>query len=307
MLKYLLKIKDNSMLKQNYVASLVEPYIDTTGKPRLIEPPSTELKAIQSRIKVMLGNISVPDYVFSGIKGRSYADNSKLHAGIRFLFKIDLTAFFPSIKRETIFRFFNIDLECSTDIAEVLTNFLTIDILKSKAENIDAILRFLESKHVKVKNHLISGSPASQILSYLGNHMMFDELHTLSIKNNIVMTVYVDDITFSGIGYISHRFKEKVNHIIRKYGYKISKAKVKSYSKLYPKLVTGVIIDSTGKLVLRNSLRRKIIIEFEKLRQNPTNSVSRNRLRGLITAARQVNTEIYPSIHKYAFEKPYQY
>ena len=51
-LKYILSIKDNALLKQDYVALLVEPYIDLTGKPRLIEPPSSELKIIQKRIRV---------------------------------------------------------------------------------------------------------------------------------------------------------------------------------------------------------------------------------------------------------------
>ncbi|MFA6730885.1 MAG: hypothetical protein WCR95_07805 [Eubacteriales bacterium] len=104
MLKYLLGIKNNALLKQDYVASLIEPYIDAAGKPRLIEPPHAELKVVQKRIKNMLGKIEVSNNIFSGIKGRSYADNAVLHTGdyLRHLFKIDLTAFFPSIKRETI-------------------------------------------------------------------------------------------------------------------------------------------------------------------------------------------------------------
>ena len=57
-------------MKQDYVASLVSPYIGKTGKPRLIEPPHKELKVIQKRIKNMLGLIVVSDNVFSGIKGR---------------------------------------------------------------------------------------------------------------------------------------------------------------------------------------------------------------------------------------------
>ena len=122
-LQHSLGIKDNRLLKQDYVASLVEPYIDTNGKPRLIEPPKPELKNVQRRIKNMLGRIVVPDNVFSGIKGRSYADNAFFHTGehLRYLFKIDLTAFFPSISRETVYRFFHDDLLCAPDIADILS------------------------------------------------------------------------------------------------------------------------------------------------------------------------------------------
>jgi Reverse transcriptase (RNA-dependent DNA polymerase). len=309
MLKHLLGVRDSALFKQDYIAQFVEPYIDTTGKPRLIEPPRTELKIIQKKIKTMLGKIEVPDNIFSGIKGRSYADNAVFHAGehLRYLFKIDLTAFFPSIKRETVYRFFHEDLLCSSDVAQILTNFTTIEISKSKVRDIDAIHQFLENKNVKSYNHLISGAPTSQILSYLANHMMFDEMQAISNENAIIMTVYVDDVTFSSDFYISKRFKEKMYGIIKKYGYQVSKKKVKSYSKVYPKLVTGVIIDAEGHLTIKNSLRKKIIIEHEYLREHPDDNISRQRLRGLLSAARQINKKVYPTIHRFAFDKSHRF
>ena len=92
LLKRLLRINNNQMMRQTHIASLVSPYIDKSGKPRLIEPPHEELKIIQKRIKNCLGRITVPDNVFSGIKGRSYADNARFHVGNnrRNLYKIDL-------------------------------------------------------------------------------------------------------------------------------------------------------------------------------------------------------------------------
>lgn len=305
MLKYLLGIKNDALLNQDYVASLIEPYIDKTGKPRLIEPPHPELKIIQKKIKNMLGKIEVPNNIFSGIKGRSYANNAALHSGgyLRHLFKIDLVAFFPSTKRETIYRFFNEDLLCAPDIAQILTNFTTVDLLKSKVKNIEEVYQFLESKNVKSYNHLISGAPTSQILSYLANHKMFDEMQAISDENNVTMTVYVDDVIFSSNFYISHKFKVKIHKFIKKYGYRVSTKKVKSYSKLYPKLVTGVIINSSGRLTIKNSLRKKIVDEYKYLKEYPDDMDSRKRLRGLVTAARQVNKAAYPNIYKFAFSK----
>lgn len=305
MLKYLLGIKNDQLLKQDYVASLIEPYIDANGKPRLIEPPQAELKCVQKRIKNMLGHIIVPDNIFSGIKGRSYADNAFYHtsANLRHLFKIDLTAFFPSTKRENVYRFFREDLLCSPDIAQILTNFTTVDLSKAKVSDREAVIQFLQKKGIDYYNHLISGAPTSQILSYLANHNMFDNLQTLADERGITMTVYVDDVTFSSENYISAEFKKKVVSVIQKYNYQVSKHKVKSYSKLYPKLVTGVIIDAAGRPTLKNSLRKKIIEEYHYLLKHPDDAKSRQRLRGLITAARQVDKFAYPSIHRFAFEK----
>lgn len=254
LLKYLLGIKSNDLFKQAYVAAEISPYIDRSRKPRIIEPPQYELKVIQKRLKNLLGKIDIPDNIFSGIKGRSYTGNAVLHTGKsrRNLFKVDLTAFFPSISRETVYRFFKNDLLCSSDIANILTNFTTVDIDKSFLKDKDDVYDFFECKHVSCKNHLISGAPTSQILSYLVNHNMFDEMQRLSDQSGIVMTVYVDDVTFSSENHISHKFKTKIYNIIKKYNYQISAHKVKTYTRSYPKLVTGVVIDSNGKLKVKN-------------------------------------------------------
>ena len=262
LLKRLLHINNKQMMKQPHIASLVSPYIDKSGKPRLIEPPHDELKIIQKQIKNCLGRIAVPDNVFSGIKGRSYADNARLHVGNnrRNLYKIDLTAFFPSITRDTVYRFFTKDLLCSPDVAQLLTDLTTIDLEKSSAKNIDEIYEFLKGKNVSSYNHLISGAPTSQILSYLVNHRMFDEMQKFADDNGITMTVYVDDVTFSSENRISKDFRDKIVAIIRKYNYQISRNKVKRYTKLYPKLITGVIIDAKGKTVLKIPCARKLLL-----------------------------------------------
>lgn len=303
LLKILLRINNNQMMKQPYIVSLVSPYIDKSGKPRLIEPPHEELKIIQKRIKNYLGRIIVPDNVFSGAKGKSYADNARFHVGNgrRNLYKIDLTAFFPSISRDTVYRFFVEDLLCSPDVARLLTDLTTIDLEKSNAKNIDEIYEFLKGKDVSNYNHLISGAPTSQILSYLVNHQMFDEMQKLADGNGITMTIYVDDVTFSSKNRISKDFRNKIIKIILKYNYQISRKKVKRYTKLYPKLVTGVIIDATGKPVLKNSMRQKIILAYNDLKTNPENEDLRMRLRGLLIAARQVNKDAFPTIYKFAF------
>lgn len=188
-------------------------------------------------------------------------------------------------------------------MAEALTNLTTIDIEKSQANCLDEVYRFLDAKGVTCKNHLISGAPTSQIMSYLVNHRMFDEMQKVADANDAIMTVYVDDVTFSTENRISRDFREKILAIVRKYGYRISKSKVKKYTKLYPKLVTGVVIDSEGHPVIKNSMREKIITEHAYLREHPEDAESRQRLRGLLTAARQVNKHAFPTVYRFAYDK----
>lgn len=305
MLKHILQINDNRLLKQEYVASLITPYLDKTGKPRLIESPNFKLKAIQNRIRELLGRIKVPDNVFSGIKGRSYVDNVILHTeeNLKNIYKIDLTAFFPSVRRETVYRFFYEELLCSADVAAILTNLTTIDIERKCSQWDVEIEEFLRMKGVTCKNHLITGAPTSPIMSYLVNYRMFDEMQKVANDNGAVMTVYIDDVTFSAANHISRWFKNRILSIVRKYGYIVSRSKVKTYTKDYPKVITGVVIDSRGNMVVKNSMRKRILDEYKYLRTHSDDEESRFRLKGLLSAARQIEKNIFPSIYRFVYKE----
>ena len=132
---------------------------------------------------------------------------------------------------------------------------------------------------------------------------MFDEMQNQADKSSIIMTVYVDDVTFSCDQRISREFKRRILKIVEEYGFQTANSKVRTYTKNYPKLVTGVIIDPNGHLTVKNSLRKSIIDEHDKLRNNPDNFQSRQRLRGLVTAARQVDRNAFPAVHRYAFDR----
>lgn len=112
---------------------------------------------------------------------------------------------------------------CSPDVAEILTNLTTVDLKKLNQSSLLEVYDFLANKGVKCYNHLISGAPTSQILSYLVNHKMFDELQSLSDKNNVTMTIYVDDVVFSSEHKISSEFRQSVLSLIKKYNYQVSR------------------------------------------------------------------------------------
>ena len=291
---------------QVWVSERIYPVIDRSkAKPRLLEKPRKELKQIQKKIKNYLSSIEVPDYVFSGIKGkeRSYKYNAKKHINGNFLFKIDLTAFFPSVSRDSVYKFFLKDLKNAPDIAAVLTNLTTIDLDSDNYQNIVDINEFLEGKGINVRKHLGSGFPTSPILSYLVNHDMFSELKELAEQYNYIMTVYVDDVVFSGTKRFSKLFKRKVFEIVTNHHYKISRNKTKCYKPLHYKLVTGVIITPNNRIAAKNALQQKVISELRSLKMDPTNKHSRQRLMGLINSARYIDEGIFPAARKFAYRK----
>lgn len=135
---------------------------------------------------------------------------------------------------------------------------------------------------------------------------MFDEMQEIADKNNINMTIYVDDVTFSSENNISSAFRNRIKRIVKKYHFQISNKKVKHYTRNYPKLVTGVVISSKGNAIVKNSLRKKIIDEFNYLKIHEEDNNSRCRLRGLLTAARQVDPTIFPNIYSFAYKPFYK-
>ena len=61
------------------------------------------------------------------------------------------------------------------------------------------------------------------------------------------------------------------------------------------------MVNKAGKPVVKNALRKRIVDEYKQLLSAPTDPESLQRLRGLLTAARQVEPGVFPTIHKFAF------
>jgi len=165
-----------------------------------------------------------------------------------------------------------------------------------KIKDLESVEKFIQTKGIKTSNHLISGSPSSQILSYLVNHNMFDEIQCFCDCNGITMSVYVDDVTFSSRNRISHNQKEIIYNIISKYIYKLSRSKIKYYTSRCPKSVTGAIITPEGELRIPNHLSLKVVNELSYYKRNLNDTDSLKRLRGLVIASRQCEPKKFEGI-----------
>lgn len=210
----------------------------SSGKPRNIEHPTGRLEVVHTRIASLLCRIEQPYYVHSGIKGRSYLSNARMHVGSHPVLVTDLKSFFQNTKKQSAFYFFYNVLECSPDVAEILSNLCTCD------------------------NHIPTGSRISMPLAFWSNALMFKKLAALSELNNITMTVFVDDLTFSGHK-VTRQFKQRVRKIISEHSHAMHSLKTRLYLATDTKIITGVAVTSEG-INVANRHHRSIYEDMEQ-------------------------------------------
>lgn len=284
----LLRVKNYKDIKE--VCNLYTPYIADKGKKRLIEPVSSiYLQKIQKRIQILLKDIYFDENIFSGISGRSYIDNGKLHLGCKYVLALDISKFFPNTNREKVYNFFKYDMGNSSDVAKILTDLCTINLKKIKYIK-EEVFEYIEESKIRFYNHISTGSSISCILSYLVNYKMFDKIIELGKEYNCMVSIYVDDIVVSSKDKINQQFINKVISIIKSNGYKIQKSKLKIYDEKEFKRVTGNILSKDGtRLIIPNKIRYRL----RKLKKNREMSmeVKNAKIKGYNQVIKQIKSE----------------
>ena len=186
-------------------------------KTRQVEVPKPILERIHRRLFILLERIGKPDYLQSGVKGRSYITNAQLHVGSVPLAKLDVKKFYPSVDSARVYRFFNETLRSSPDVSGLLTKLTTYD------------------------GHVPTGSCMSQLLAFFAAKPMFDELDRLAAKHRLRFSCYVDDMTFSGVR-ATPTLLWAAKQIVSAHGF--SYHKDHCYTADQRKLVTGVMVNS---------------------------------------------------------------
>lgn len=192
-------------------------------KLRQVEVPKVVLERIHRRLFNLLERIEKPDYLHSGVRGRSYISNAKVHIGSVPLVKLDVKKFYPSVDGARVYRFFEEMLRCSPDVAALLTRICTFE------------------------NHVPTGSCVSQLLAFYAAKPMFDELHTLAVDAGLRDSVYVDDLTWSGHG-ATPAFLWAAKQVVHRWGFAYHKDRC--FAAGDRKLVTGVMLDGDRIAVL---------------------------------------------------------
>ena len=218
-------------------------YKSGTTEKREITAPNNDLKRVQKRILVLLQRVTRPSWLLSGEKGKSYIDNGKAHIDSRFALMVDIRKFYENCGRESVYRFFREKLKVAPDIAEVLTDITTHDMI------------------------IPTGCPTSQILAYYAYCDMFEEIAETAAEHKCVFTLYVDDMTFSSPSpFNKDKLCSEVDRVLRKYGHRPKYEKTKYYSKGDTKPITGTIVTPDNQLDIPNSLQSKVFNGFKELK-----------------------------------------
>ncbi len=232
----------------------------SNDKGREIQQPIRWLGQVHGRIRDLFARIEVPEYVYSR-KGRSYVDNARFHIGDTPLGKTDISKFYPSTTRAMVLRMFIERFKCATDIAEILADICCYQ-----------------------QKHLPTGSPLSGYLAFFSAQPVFDDIYQFSVAHGSRMSLYVDDLTFSGDA-VSKQFVAYVRGKIRQHGLKTKESKSKTFPAHATKIVTGVAVTEDG-LRLPNSRHKKI----HGIRQELVNADDERRaslLRSLVGHAQE--------------------
>lgn len=240
-------------------------------KPREIQRLKPLIAKVHKRIFCLLKCVITPDYLHSAIKGRSYTTNVKSHLYSNEAIKFDIKNFYPEVKWIKIYNFFKFNMQCEPDVAFILSNICCYD------------------------GHLPTGSSLSPILSFWANKTMFDFLNRVASDNNLVMTVYVDDIMFSG-KYVPVDFEKIVSEIVCSYGYQCHK--IKKFKKIKAKVITGLaIVDHAISIPHRRRAKVRLVIEAIQSAQSDVRRAELLRsLNGMVNEMKRV----CPSFAQYA-------
>lgn len=238
---------------------------------RTIEEPKIFLKKVQKQFNNLLQRVETPDFVKAGKKGSCYVNNGQAHINGKYFYCTDIKKFFPNAKKEKVFQFLLYELKISNDIAYLLANILCYE------------------------NHLPTGSPSSQLLTYWSYKKTFNDIYEKALSLNITMTLFVDDLTFSSSTTIPESFKEYVKSRIESVNLSINVKKSKTYSKNRYKKVTGTVVTPANKLAVPNKLQHKIFTL--KYKDSKTEKEIQS-LKGMLNSARQIEPMYMDNYYK---------
>lgn len=268
-LKELLTLQDDS----NYKVWFEE---GENGKLREIQEPSYKLKSVHSIIQKSLASIVAPEFLFSGVKGKSNISNASYHKDSNYIVTADIRSFYINCNKEYIFRFFKYTLHTSDDIARILTELCCY------------------------KTFLPTGSPVSQILAYHSYARIFNRIDAFSKANYITFSLYVDDITLSSEKSIHPYILKKISKLLESVNLSLKREKTKFYNKNSYKIVTGCAISPDHILLRPNKIMRKINNKLRKHEKDLSKLTSKEieSVLGQVIYLRSITPNSYSQLFK---------
>lgn len=262
------------------------------NKFRTIAQPSAEVKIIQRwMMKNVLSSLPIHKSAMAYRQGLSIGDHANVHAGKRFLLKLDFSDFFPSISSSDVQKHLVETGKLSEDDAQIITRATCwYDKLNKKL-------------------CLSIGAPSSPLLS---NSILYDfdkKISQLLRGKKISYSRYADDLAFSTdradvLSIIPEQIQEIADHLSYP-RLKINPSKTVSTSRAFRQSLVGLILTPTGDVSLGRDKKRKLRSELYRFSKGLLNELEHPRLRGelafswsieptyILSLVRQFGTSIF--------------
>lgn len=234
-----------------------------SGGKRLIMAPKRRLKAIQRKLlELLVGKLPLSENAHAFRRGRSIRTGAEPHVGKRFVLKLDLKDFFPSVtfaRVRGLLIAYGYSFPVATTLAVVMTE------AERQPVEVDGTVF-----HVPVgERHCVQGAPTSPGICNALLLRLDRRLAGLAKRRGLVYTRYADDLTFSGEldRATAHKFRCVVNRIVSEEGFVIHPDKTRLMGQGSRQTVTGVVVNQTLGLS-RQERRRLRAMAHQLSRQN---------------------------------------
>lgn len=193
-------------------------------KPRIIDNPQDQLKALQKEInRRLLQSVTFPDYILGGVHRKKVLDNVMLHLGAPVLVTLDIKSFFRRITNVQVYEVWRDVLDCSPKIAALLTRLTTFE------------------------RHLPQGAPTSSLLANLVLHSYDFSIRDECRRREVAYSTWVDDLAFSG-GAAREVISVAV-HALTDAGFAVSHRKMRIMGPATRKVLNGVLLSRFPSIV----------------------------------------------------------
>jgi RNA-directed DNA polymerase len=173
-------------------------------KKRTVLSVKAPLRKWQGRFyrDVLLEHLERSEFSHGSRPGHSIKTNAEKHVASRYVYKADVSDFYPSIHNDKVYRLFAEQFGCSPDVADLCSRLCTY------------------------KHHLALGLSTSPIIADQLMRNVDARIGAACRKLGWVYTRYVDDIIISGPNNLEDSgIKKTVARILREHGFKAKKSK----------------------------------------------------------------------------------
>jgi len=223
-------------------------------KQRTVIDIRGELRRLQTRFyrKVLLPRLIPSAYSHGGVRGRDIKSNARLHLGSHFVFKTDISDFYPSVHSKRVYKLFVDMFQCSPDVSRLCTRLCTF------------------------RHHLALGLITSPILADQVLKRVDRRIGGACQKANLIYTRYVDDITISGSFDLEPSgFPTLVERILQQDGFQANPVK-----HVFGRLADGTSITNLRRVRGHLDVRKEYADELERQLDDAASLVRGNEFQG---------------------------